>query len=159
MQEIQDFINQEYPVETIINSELIYSDSAIVRVVLNAEKMNRYVGEKSFIEISDGLVVNFYNNYGNKESELTAVNAIINEVTGLMEAKNKVKIISKNGDVLQTEHLIWDQKEEKIFTEDFVQITTSSEQIYGEGFESNQDFTKYEIKKVSGTILLDEDYD
>ena len=64
MQEIQDFINQEYPVETIINSELIYSDSAIVRVVLNAEKMNRYVGEKSFIEISDGLVVNFYNIYG-----------------------------------------------------------------------------------------------
>ena len=121
--------------------------------------MNRYVGEKSFIEISDGLVVNFYNNYGNKESELTAVNAIINEGTGLMEAKNKVKIISKNGDVLQTEHLIWDQKKEKIYTDDFVQITTSSEQIYGEGFESNQDFTKYEIKKVSGTILLDEDYD
>ena len=41
-----------------------------------------------------------------------------------------------------------------VFTEDFVKITTKDEVIYGEVLESNQDFTKYTIKKIRGTIML-----
>ena len=41
-----------------------------------------------------------------------------------------------------------------VYTEEFVKITTKNEVIYGKGLVSNQDFTKYTIKKISGTIML-----
>ena len=72
----------------------------------------------------------------------------------LMEAKNTVKIKNENGDILETEHLVWNEKTEMVYTEEFVKITTKDEVIYGEGLESNQDFTKYTIKKISGTVTL-----
>ena len=132
----------------------MYSDSAIVRVILNATQMDRYVGDEPFLEITKGLKVQFFNPFGSKESELTAQYAKIDEEKNLMEAKNTVKIKNVNGDLLETEHLIWNEKTEMVYTEEFVKITTKNEVIYGEGLVSNQDFTKYTIKKISGTIML-----
>ena len=36
-------------------------DSAIVRVILNATQMDRYVGDEPFLEITKGLKVQFFN--------------------------------------------------------------------------------------------------
>ena len=154
IKEIQITTDKIFPVETLQNAKLMYSDSAIVRVILNATQMDRYVGDETFLEITKGLKVQFFNPSGNKESELTAQYAKIDEEKNLMEAKNSVKIKNVNGDLLETEHLVWNEKTEMVYTEEFVKITTKDEVIYGEGLESNQDFTKYTIKKISGTIML-----
>ena len=154
IKEIQITNNENYPTETMQNAKLIYSDSAIVRVILNASQMDRFVGDKPYLEITKGLKMQFFNPFGGKESELTAQYAKIDEEKNLMEAKNTVKVKNIDGDMLETEHLIWNEKTEMVFTEDFVKITTKDEVIYGEGLESNQDFTKYTIKKIRGTIML-----
>ena len=154
IKEIQINLEEDYPVETLQNAKLIYSDSAIVRVVLNAAQMDRYVGDESYLEITKGLQVQFFNPSGSKQSELTALYAKIDEERNLMEAKNTVKVKNVNGDLLETEHLLWNEKTEMIYTQEFVKITTKDEVIYGKGLESNQDFSKYTIKKISGTIML-----
>jgi hypothetical protein len=48
--------------------------------------------------------------------------------------------------------LIWDEKNNKIFTDKKVKITTEKEVIEGEGFVSNPDFTEYSISKIHGTF-------
>jgi hypothetical protein len=48
--------------------------------------------------------------------------------------------------------LIWDEKNNKIFTDKKVKITTGKEVIEGEGFVSNPDFTEYSISKIHGTF-------
>lgn len=154
IKEIQISADENFPVETLQDAQLIYSDSAIVRVILNATQMDRYVGEKPYLEITNGLKVEFYNSQGQKESELTAQYAIIDEESAVMEAKRQVKVRNNQDDLLETEHLIWNEETEMVYTEEFVKITTKDEVIYGEGLESNQDFTKYTIKKISGTITL-----
>ncbi len=154
IKEIQIITDETYPVETLQNAKLMYSDSAIIRVILNAAQMDRYAGEQPFLEITKGVKVQFFNPSGTKESELTAQYAKIDEEKNLMEAKNTVKVKNVNGDMLETEHLVWNEKTEMVHTEDFVKITTKDEVIYGKGLESNQDFTKYTIKKISGTIML-----
>ena len=154
IKEIQVTTDDGYPVETLQNSKLIYSDSAIVRVILNATQMDRYLGEEPYLEITKGLKVQFFNPSGRKESELTAQYAKIDEEKNLMEAKNTVIVKNENGDILETEHLLWNEKTEMIYTEEFVKITTKDEMIFGEGLESNQNFTKYTIKKISGTVTL-----
>ena len=72
IKEIQITTDKIFPVETLQNAELMYSDSAIVRVILNATQMDRYVGDEPFLEITKGLKVQFFNPFGSKESELTA---------------------------------------------------------------------------------------
>lgn len=145
---------EQYPVETIKDCEIIYSDSAKVRVVLNATHMDRFVGEEPHVVFSKGVRVQFLNPDGEKESELTADYAIIDEQKHLMEAKRAVKVQNVNGDLLETEHLIWDEEAAEVSTNEFVKITTQDEVIYGEGLVANQDFTKYTIKKIKGTIAI-----
>ena len=142
------------PVEVADDIQIVYSDSAILKVVLEANHLERFVGDNPYLEMTKGVHVRFYNNLGMVESELRSNYAVSHENTDIMEAKENVIVVNKKGETLNTEHLIWEEKTEKIHTEEFVKITTEDEVIFGHGFESNQDFTKYKIKKIKGTIDL-----
>jgi LPS export ABC transporter protein LptC len=144
-----------FPVETIKDCEIIYSDSSKVRVLLNAAVMNRYNDEKKYLELKDGLRVQFFDEKGKKESELLSDYAIIDEENDIMQAEKNVVVRNVNGDVLETEILNWSQKKQEIFTDDFIKITTQNEVIFGQGLVSNQNFTKYTINKIKGTISID----
>jgi len=144
-----------FPVETIKDCEIIYSDSSKVRVLLNAAVMNRYNDEKKYLKLKDGLRVQFFDEKGKKESELLSDYAIIDEENDIMQAEKNVVVRNVNGDVLETETLNWSQKKQEIFTDDFIKITTQNEVIFGQGLVSNQNFTKYTINKIKGTISID----
>ena len=53
---------------------------------------------------------------------------------------------------MESEELIWDEKNNKIYTYKKVKITTGKEVIEGEGFVSNPDFTQYSISKIHGSF-------
>ena len=55
---------------------------------------------------------------------------------------------------LETEVLIWDQKKEKVYTEEEVVITTANEVIYAQGFISDPNFSDYTLKKISGKMYV-----
>ena len=144
-----------FPVETIKDCEIIYSDSSKVRVLLSAAIMNRFNHEKKYVEIEDGLKVQFFDESGKKESELLSDYAIIDEDNDVMQAQKNVVVRNVNGDVLESETLNWSQEKQEIYTDDFIKITTANEVIFGQGLVSNQNFTKYTIKKIKGTISID----
>ncbi len=145
----------ELPIESTINATLIYSDSAQLQVKLIAPRLDRFIGEKPYIEFPLGVEIEFYDGDMEVSSRLTANYAISYEDEGIMEAKGNVILINELGEQLNTEHLIWDEKTGKIHSEEFVKITTADEIIMGEGFESNQSFTKFKIKKIKGTINIE----
>ena len=154
IKEISIQSQSNYPIETIKDAEIIYSDSSKVRLILNAKQMNRYKDEKEYIEINDGLRVQFFDVNGKKESELLSDNGIIDQINDLMQAQQNVVVRNVYGDILESESLNWSQSTNEIFTDDMVKITTKNEIIFGEGLVSNQDFTKYTIKKIKGTISI-----
>ena len=43
------------------------------------------------------------------------------------------------------------REEGRIFTEEYVKITTPDEIIYGDGLESNETFSKYQIKLTASS--------
>ena len=73
-----------------------------------------------------------------------------------MEAKRNVVVINEKGDRLNTEHLIWDAITKEIYTKEFVKITTKDETIWGDGLKANQDFSKYEILNIKGSIAVND---
>lgn len=144
------------PSESMKDAEIMYSDSGKVKMKLTGAQLDRYV-DKEYIEFPKGMKILFYDDSMKISSELKADYGIRHEKDGKMEAKRNVEVVNVKNEKLNTEHLIWDESNDKIYTEAFVKITTNDEVMYGDGLESNQDFTKYKIKNIKGTINLQED--
>lgn len=138
---------------------MIYTDSAELKMVLKAGKMITFEKnvKEPFTILPDGVLVNFYNEEGKPETSLKANYGIHYPQRKRMEVKYNVEVVNKDGEKLNTEHLIWDEAQKKIYSDAFVKITTAKEIIMGKGLESNQDFTQYQIKEVTGTIQLNND--
>ena len=138
------------PVETGKDVELLYSDSAKMKVKMNAPEMNRYQGQKEYVEMPMGITLLFYDDSMHVNSQLTANYAIRYELSGIMEAKNNVIVINNKNEKLSTEHLIWDEEKQLLYTNAHVRIETENETLEGEGLKSNRDFTEYKILKPVG---------
>lgn len=138
---------------------LLYTDSAQLKIVLKANRMlifNKNVSEP-FTLLPKGVFVTFFDEDEKVSARLKANYAVRYDLTRRMEAKYGVEVINKNGEKLETEKLIWDENSQRIYTDAAVKITTDKEIIMGRGMESNQDFSKYELKQVTGTIQLKND--
>ena len=138
---------------------MIYSDSSRLKMVMKAGKMLTYDKnvKEPFTLLPDGLTMGFYSKDEKLEATLTANYGIHYPQRKRMEVKYNVVVVNKNGETLNTEHLIWDEVTKKIHSDVFVKITTGKEIIMGKGFESNEDLTQYQIKEVTGTIQLNND--
>ena len=154
---ITSALERKLPAESGKNVEIIYSDSARTRAKLTAVQLDRYIGKKTYMLMPKGMEVIFYNQKEEEQTKLTADYGIgFENGKGMehMEAKGNVVVINEKGDRLNTEHMIWNAVTEKIYTNEFVKITTKDQVIYGEGLEAEQDFSDYTIKKMKGTINL-----
>ena len=60
------------------------------------------------------------------------------------EAKNNVVATNAQGDTLKTEYLIWEEKEEKIYTEEFVRIISPRSDFYRNRIRIRSGYEKLE---------------
>lgn len=135
---------------------MLYTDSAQLKIMLKANRMlmfNKNVSEP-FTVLPKGVFVTFFDQDEKVSATLKANYGVRYDMSKRMEARYAVEVVNREGTKLETEKLIWDENTKKIYTDEAVKITTSKEIITGKGMESNQDFTKYELKKVTGTIQL-----
>ena len=145
-----------WPSQTIVNLETIYTDSAKIQLIVKSKLVETYNQEEdSYLEFPKGLEVFFYDKNEKVESQLSAKYAIYHKADQLWEAKDSVVVINANDEILNTEQLFWDENKKLIYTSKFVSITTTNEIIYGDGMEANENFTNWKIMKVKGTFYLD----
>ncbi len=139
----------DLPMITTQNAELLYSDSARVKVKLTAPVFDQYVGENPRIVMPRGVKISFFNDSLKVTTTLRADSAIRREKDNMMEARKRVVVGNKKGDTLHTEKLIWDERRRIIYTDVHVLITSKNNEITeGEGLEANEDFTRWKIKKA-----------
>jgi LPS export ABC transporter protein LptC len=144
------------PVETAENLKIVYSTHGRIQMIMEAPTMLRFAGEKPYMELPDGFLMIFYDSLMNENSRISAMYAIQYEQDQLIDTRNNVVVKNiENDETLNTEQLIWDQKNQTIYTEKFVKITTNEEVLYGDGFESDDRFTSWRIKNPKGTFYLD----
>ena len=145
------------PVQSSKNIEIIYSDSGEIKIRIKAPLLLRYdEPDKQYAEFPDGIDVIFFDKNRTEQSTLRADYAVYRERKDIWEVSNNVIIVNKNGDVINTEKMIWNKKTGIIYSGEFVKITTCDEIIYGNGFEADQNLDNYVIKKITGTINLKE---
>ncbi|MFW5774110.1 MAG: LPS export ABC transporter periplasmic protein LptC [Tangfeifania sp.] len=161
IEEIKAFSTTEnLPLQEATNFETLFTDSGEVRFSLKAPRLFRYeTGGKPFVEFTEGIELVKYDADQNIISSITADYAKQFPNEDKWEAKNNVVATNLEGDTLKTEHLIWEEKTEKIYTEEFVKIIRPDQIITGIGFESDQSLENWRIKKPKGTIYIELDND
>ncbi len=143
------------PIEVGTNILLNYTDSGLVKAKVFAPTLERFDNDKSNQSImKKGITAYFYNNQKKITSYIKSKYAIRDDRARTMTVKNDVIVVNIKGDTLRTELLIWDEKTNKINTNEAVKITTPDEIIYGDGLESNTEFSQYKIFKIKGIISL-----
>jgi len=132
------------------NSTVTISDSGIVKAVITAGYIRVYEAPRRTL-LSEGVVVDFYDETKTKTSILTSEEAKVNDLTNDLEAWRNVVVVSQTDrTILRTERLFWDNRRGLIHTPEFVRIASETEKIQGTGFESEQNLRNYRIFKVSG---------
>ena len=148
--------NGKFPDESAKNIEITISEEGKISFTLFAPVMNKYCDENSYIDFPEGIIISSYSN-GEKHSTLTADYAISNEFSECYEAHGNVVIVDlvKQESIL-TEKIIWDKRKKKIYSDtEITRIKADGTIDKGDGFESDEKFTKYSIKNSRVEILAD----
>lgn len=153
---VKEFIELDnLPIEQIKEAEVLHTENGILKLKIIAANIQRFKDNQPSLVFSDGLEVTFYDDSGLVKSVLTAVNAEIDETNKIMTAFDNVILVSKEGNKLESDELFWDEKKNKIYTENKVVITTRKEVIEGQGFQSSPDFSEYSITRIQGVFNFD----
>lgn len=131
---------------------LKYTDSGRITAHLISQKMLDYSSvEFPFTEFPKGIHLTLFDK-NNKQTFISANYAVSHKTTNIIDLQGKVKIASQNGEILETDQMYYDQKNEWFFTEKKFKFTSSKGVSFGEGIDFSKDFKKVNSKKISGQI-------
>ena len=138
----------------IENPKIIISreNTQIVKAVSNHLMKN---GNEDAL-LTGEVKADFYNELGEHVSILFSDSAKINQLTNNLFATGNVHVESDSGFTLYANTIMWDNQYKLIESKDSVMFTTiQGDTMYGVGFESDMDLTKWKIYKPIGVIQRD----
>jgi len=152
-------VKDTLPVEQGKDITMYYSDSGHIEACMTAPVMKRYENkeQRGILKLPNGLKVIFYDSLGREETVLTAKYGERFDELQRIEVKYDVVVITADSEKLYTDHLIWDERANRVYSDVFVKIITPDKIIWGDGFESDERFDKYKIFKIKGEIEIKDD--
>ncbi len=146
---------ENLPIQEATNFQTTYTDSGQIRFTLTTPKLLRFENDGvTYTEFPEGMELIKYDAQQNVVSSIRADYAKQFVKEQRWEAKNNVIVTNAEGDSLLTEHLIWEEKNEKIHTEEFVKIIREDQIITGVGLTSDQNMANWKIKNVKGILYV-----
>jgi LPS export ABC transporter protein LptC len=135
------------------NTSTRYSDSAIVRVIVDAATQLQF--ENGDAEYPAGIFLTFFDKEGEEINTLRANRGFFFKKDNLYTAEDDVVVNNlEKKQTLSTEQLHWLPNERKIFTDRFVIIETEDEILQGNGLEAPEDFSTYRILQPTGVFTI-----
>lgn len=134
----------ETPVQTVDNMFVVQSENGMLQMRMEADIMERYDNDSISYELfPDGIAVFGYNEEGLLETEITADNGkhvnVKKDDSEIWAAFGNVVVRNIiNQEVMETDTLYWDRKNEKIYTDCYVKLHSPDGFMQGYGMESDQ---------------------
>lgn len=138
----------EIPVQESWKPVITFLDSGRTRALLKPGHLQMFSKRHETI-LDDGMLLEFLSPSGTVSTTITSKRGKVDETTKDLYAYENVIARNDSGVVLETEELMWNNKEEKIMTDKFVRITTRTEKIEGYGFKSDQHIRNYVIYRIT----------
>lgn len=151
--EVQKINFSEFvPATDADTANIKYTDSGRITGVLISSKMLDYSNlDFPFTEFPKGIDVTLYDKK-QKRTFITANYAVSYKSTQIIDLIGKVKIRSEAGQILETEQLYFDQKNEWFYTERKFKLTDAKGVSFGQGIDFSKDFKVINSQRVSGEI-------
>lgn len=133
----------------------LFTDSGTVRFSLKTPKLLRFENEGvEYLEFPKGIEIVKFDSNKKIISSITSDYAKQFVKEQKWEAKNNVVATNELGDTLKTELLIWEEKTEEIYTDEFVEIIRADEVYTGIGLTADQNLAHWKIKKLKGIAYV-----
>ena len=135
----------------------VISDSGITRYRISAPTWDVYDrASQPYWEFPKGIHLERFDLSLKVDANIHSKYAKFNENEQTWELRGKVKAINLQGELFETEQLFWNQRLERFYSDSLIKITQATRIITGIGFESNQNMTKYTIKRPEGVFPVSE---
>ena len=136
----------------------LISDSGITRYRLIAEEWLIFSkAAEPYWYFPEGFYVEQFDSLFNPEGSVKADTAyyFINKEEWLLI--RNVRLTNLQDEKFDSEKITWNQKEQRIHSDEYIRIEQKEKIITGYGFESNQEMTHYRIFNPQGTFPIPED--
>lgn len=153
---------QSFNIERGNGITILYSDSAIVKVRISADSIVRHINSSEAKDVFPrGIFVEFLSPNGSAVSWLTADRAVRNEKENTVTAMGNVRFYNHKNEQLISTELIWNEDQSILSTDKFVSIVQpeKGDTTYGFGFQANEEFNIFEIKKRTSAIFRPDSFD
>ena len=135
---------------------LKYTDSGRITAVLASSKMLDYANvDFPFTEFPKGVNVTLFDKKA-KKTFISSNYAISFKGTNIIDLQGNVKIITEDGQTMETEQLYFDQKNEWFFTERRFKFTDPKGSSNGQGIDFSKDFKVIYSQKITGEVDTNE---
>jgi LPS export ABC transporter protein LptC len=132
---------------------LKYTDSGKIKAILVSPRMLDYAAVSfPFTEFPKGINVTLFDENA-KKTYVTSKYAVTYKQTDIIDLQGNVKITNESGQLLETEQLYFDQKNEWFYTEKRYKFTDPKGVSFGEGIDFSKDFKIINSQKISGQLF------
>lgn len=131
--------------------ETLISDSGVTRYRIVTPVW--YVYDETpepYWRFPEGLKLERYDNFFRIEATVTSDSATYFKNKQLWRLDGNVNLTNVMNEKFQTNQLFWNQRQEKLYSDSFIHIERPDKVLEGYGFDSNQNLTRYTIRRVSG---------
>lgn len=149
------FNEKDADVEIADSVKFTYKEGAYIRAIVTGKTIKRYTNSQNKLEFPDGLLVKFFEQL-NLISVLKADYAENNDAEQLIKVTGNVYMENSRNEIMETQELTWNIRSKKVYTDKPIKIKTPDNIIYGIGFDSDEDFSNYTIRKVTGIVAVDD---
>ncbi len=131
---------------------LKYTDSGRITSILISQKMLDYAVVKyPFTEFPKGIDVTFYDKDGRK-TFIRSNYAVQYKQTQVIDLQGDVRISNEAGQLMETDQLYYDQKNEWFYTDRPFKLTDPKGVGFGQGIDFSKDFKIVNSQQVRGDI-------
>ena len=149
-QEVSATDNRVYPDQESWQAVMRVTKDGRTTGLIKAGHIQKFSAKKITL-LKDSLKVDFFDAEGNHTSVLTSQGGKILDDRQDMTAYGNVIVVSDSGLTLFTDTLMWNNKEQKIYSVIPVTfISDDGDTLYGDSFKSDPDLVNYEIENPRG---------
>lgn len=149
---IETFPTLEAETVTILRSD---SGKVIMKIITPMIRQFAQASEP-YTEFPKGLNAVFMDKDQQVNTRISADEVIFYETDEKWEARYNVEVTDRDGRIINTEYMVFDQKKGKIFSNQFTKLTEDDAVIYGTGFESDPNLTNARIFEPTGDFYVDD---
>ena len=156
MDKVLEFDPKQYPQQNLDSVRVVRSLGGKKQMTLKSSKVVIFDNPEKKTVYPHGVYMQLFSG-DEPTASISADSAISMDERKLIEAYGNVVIIDyRSGDTSYLNSIVWNSAEHRIFSNDPIRSVNGTRVTYGDGFQSDDEFTTPQIVRQRGTMTIDE---